>query len=484
MIHTECDNFPAGSRKWLICRNEAGLSIAKTNAYRKQWGFSPLDEPVIETSSPPDAVIPEFIFHGRSVSDEAVGGGIKLYGPGTELLKIYETAGVPTCDACKELAQDMNNWGIAECRKRIDEIVLDILPRAKAWLEAKHPWAMKLIPDAIEEYAISKRIRSDITRAIDESERLIEDRRSKKLNIVTGEKIKGCSSCGGQSAKSIPKYSVNRRVHSKLAEIPLVGQPINRDRLQSHILYHIMPLAGKTEWVWRRHCNWLREVRPKFNGRLIIGIVTKGDGDAWEYFPPEAVKEELAGLGAEYVEAPNDTGTARRKKNVRQGLGEGVLFPKMLGMLETSDPDHIAFYGHCKGVTRPDSSLSSAVNLWAVAMFEALFRNQEAAISALDSYGICGSFRMPGGYRDGGPGIGSNWFYSGTFFAMRLVDVFKRQWAYIPTHYGCVEQWPRLNFDQQTQSACLFFDNVTNLYDESYWKNIVTPEFEKWKKNR
>jgi hypothetical protein len=88
---------------------------------------------------------------------------------------------------------------------------------------------------------------------------------------------------------------------------------------------------------------------------------------------------------------------------------------------------------------------------------------------------------MPGGYKDGGPGIGSNWFYSGTFFAIRLADAFGRNWDKIPTHYGCVEQWPRLNFDRATQSACLFFDNVTNLYDEQYWINTVTPAFEQWK---
>jgi hypothetical protein len=115
-------------------------------------------------------------------------------------------------------------------------------------------------------------------------------------------------------------------------------------------------------------------------------------------------------------------------------------------------------------------------------MFETVFRNHAGVVAALDTNGVCGSFRMPGGYRDGGPGIGSNWFYSGTFFGIRLVDAFRRNWEYMPTHYGCVEQWPRLNFERDTQAACLFFDNVTNLYDEAYWKNEVTPAFEQWKR--
>lgn len=245
-----------------------------------------------------------------------------------------------------------------------------------------------------------------------------------------------------------------------------------------------MPLSGDTEWVWRRHCKWLREVRPQFNGRLIIGIVTTGVSDTWKYCPPSAVRGELTGLDAEFCEAPNDTGTPGKPKRERLGIGEGVLFPQMLGMLKTSEPDHVAFYGHCKGVTRPNTPPDAAIHRWAEVMFETLFRNHDAAVEALDYHGVCGPLRMCGGYRDGNPGIGSNWFYSGTFFGMRLADVFSRRWDYLPTHYGCVEQWPRLNFDRQTQSACLFLDNVTNLYDETYWSRAVSPAFAKWKKER
>ena len=262
----------------------------------------------------------------------------------------------------------------------------------------------------------------------------------------------------------------------------LIGSPINRDRLQSHILYHVMPIAGDTEWVWRKHCNWIREVRAHFNGRLIVGIVTPGPGDQWRYCQADAVREALHGLDAEFILAPNDTSAQKRRGTNRGGKGEGVLFPQMLGRLRTSDPDHVAFYGHCKGVTRPQTSPDAVVHRWADVMFQCLFRNKAEVIDALDTHGVCGSMRMPGGYRDGGPGIGSNWFYSGTFFATRLVDAFGRNWETLPKHYGCVEQWPRLNFDRLTQSACLFLDNVTNLYDESYWRKTVGPAFEQWKR--
>lgn len=206
MNFPECEIFRTGSRKWKICRNEASLSPQKTNAYRVKWGLVPLPiEEESKSTAPDEAPIPEFVFHGHSVGDDSGIIRNKLYGPGTELLRIYEAAGVPSCDACKELAQDMNNWGVAGCRERLEEIVADILPRAKEWLDQKHPWAMKLIPNAFGERKISRRIRADITKSIDEAEKLIAERRVKKLNIYTGEKIRGCSGCSGSAAPAKPK---------------------------------------------------------------------------------------------------------------------------------------------------------------------------------------------------------------------------------------------------------------------------------------
>ena len=56
-MNPECDRFVG--RKRLICLGEAGLSLQKTNAYRRLWGLPPLDalgEPVAPTSV---GVVPE-----------------------------------------------------------------------------------------------------------------------------------------------------------------------------------------------------------------------------------------------------------------------------------------------------------------------------------------------------------------------------------------------------------------------------------------
>lgn len=313
-----------------------------------------------------------------------------------------------------------------------------------------------------------------------------------------------CKLCG--CSCSAAKTLVNKLAHASSvcpdkpprwgAYIPpgpgkLIGVPIDRSKLVSHILYHVMPLAGAGEPVWRRHMAWLREVRPQFNGRLIVGIVTPGKEDEWKYLPPDAVKETLADCDAEFITAPNDVRTIRIGKPMkfhrdrRAGKGEGVLFPRMLEMLQTSDPHHVAFYGHCKGVSRADDHPEgSSPFKWAEAMFETLFRNQTAAVETLDDHGICGPFLMRGGFPDGQPGLCSTPFFSGTFFAMRLVDVFARQWRKIPPGYGGVERWPNSLFNLHTEGKCLFMDHCTNLYSEEYWANEVTPAIEQWKAAR
>lgn len=466
----ECDQFFVGSRRYQICAGQSELPISTVNKFRDMWGLPPYEvSPHGELVSRSSEGVVLRLRQTTEVSNSGGGCGcgkreipepvrkmVDGTGVGGRLIEMFKTAGFEACDACHQLAARMNAWGPDGCMTNMGLIVEDMLPRALEWERSKVGWWAKLLPEIVTEIAIQRKVEQAIATA-------------KPLEWTT------------EAATPQQVHSVPRGQGSFCP--PLIGQPIDRSRLQSHILYHIMPLSGDTEWVWRRHCQWLREVRPQFNGRLIIGIVTPGEEDAWSYCPPSAVHEALEGLGAEFIEAPNDTGYIRRRKHARQGAGEGVLFPQMLSMLKTSDPDHIAFYGHCKGVSRPNSSPDSAINLWADAMFETLFRNQDAAIAALGTHGVCGSLRKTAFSKNGFQGSGNNWFYSGTFFGMRLADVFNRKWDYLPKHYGCVEQWPRLNF-QLTQSACLFFDNVTNLYDEAYWKNSITPELEKWKSKR
>jgi len=90
------------------------------------------------------------------------------YGPGSQLLKMYSEAGVPHCQNCLSLAAKMDEWGVSECRDRVEEIVEDILPRAKSWLINKKPWIHTLLAGVgIEEAAIRMRLKHDVSKSIE-----------------------------------------------------------------------------------------------------------------------------------------------------------------------------------------------------------------------------------------------------------------------------------------------------------------------------
>jgi hypothetical protein len=66
-------------------------------------------------------------------------------GPGTALTIRLFHRGVPTCQACKDLAKRMNAWGVAGCRDHLDEIVADVLPRFQKWIAEEKKWAARLL---------------------------------------------------------------------------------------------------------------------------------------------------------------------------------------------------------------------------------------------------------------------------------------------------------------------------------------------------
>lgn len=250
--------------------------------------------------------------------------------------------------------------------------------------------------------------------------------------------------------------------------------------ITEHIIYHVLPLGGNAEPIWKKHCDNLRRVRGNFSGKLIISLNTKTDdarhrGDdvkSWVWLTPEHVINYMADVpDVEYVVSENDS-----------VLGEGPGFIKAMELLQpVSDSNTLIYYGHAKGVTRGDPRWGQASHWWSDVMWETMFENQQSVRMSLANAGICGPFRMQGRLPVGA-GQGPHWFFSGTFFAFRAAEAFSRKWRVLPPYYGCVEQWPRVQFSLE-QSACLFWDNTINLYDEPYWINHVKPALQKWRED-
>lgn len=452
----DCDQFPYSSRRRQICLGETGIPLAKVNRFRELHGIAaiPSGTQNVEVSQPksPRVLVgatPDRKASGKQSS--CCGGARKVthpttsIGPGSRLIATFKSAGFEACEACYALAERMNEWGDAGCDERIEEIVADILPRALAWEREKVSWWTKLVPEAVTAAAIRVIVRRTIKTATPQ--------RSVSQLSQRGEKV--------------IRTAEQRRP-------PLIGSPIDRTQLVTHILYHVLPLSGVCEPLWRRHVDWLREVRNQFNGRMIVGIATPGvDRPGQQFVPLSEVKAAFSGMDAEFI--------PRRNDRIR---GEGVTFPAMLQAIKTDNPDEVFFYGHTKGVTREHDGADKPPHLWARAMFATVFGNRDAVVDTLDTAGVTGAFRMNGGLGVGRPGVGPHWFYSGTFFAARSVDVFRRNWQHLLNHYGCVEQWPRMMFDRETESACVFFDGVDNLYDPTYWHDQVTPAFMEWQNAR
>ena len=193
----DCEQFSEGSRPRCICEGTANLPLYKINAYREQWGLAPLTEdqvtpyvPVSRYAEParpprtprPDSVPPRLPRLQRPRTATVTGkksgcggcGGNKRrklapngHGPGSKLLELFGTAGVPHCQACIDSAAKMDAWGVAGCQERLGEIVEDILPRAREWLTEERPWAHKLLSvTGLEDTALRVAVRQKIQQAI------------------------------------------------------------------------------------------------------------------------------------------------------------------------------------------------------------------------------------------------------------------------------------------------------------------------------
>lgn len=190
-IRAECINagLPPDSKLCEICMGNV-FDNEKTDKFRAIWGLPPLygdKQDVIinkiNISKKTDTYIDKppvnKTFEVKHTKSKKGGGGcgscggkksnIEIvkqiepngYGPGSQLLNLWKD--MPHCDACYALAAEMDAWGINGCRQRFDFIVMDILPRAKIWMETNQSFAHRILSitsteDVILKIAISRQV--------------------------------------------------------------------------------------------------------------------------------------------------------------------------------------------------------------------------------------------------------------------------------------------------------------------------------------
>ena len=206
--NSECDQFDEGTRLRAICEGTVDLPLYKINAYRENMGLAPLygvdpqptgsrekpirRQPKVKKQSPT-----------RSVQGGCKGcGGTRRssvaprpngWGPGSQLLKDFEAAGVPHCPECIDLAGRMDRWGKRGCLHRLENIVDEMLPRAKTWMAENRPWLRRLVAitkleDTALRVALRIKIKNAIHKAPERSPRRKKARSSRKrTHFPTGK---------------------------------------------------------------------------------------------------------------------------------------------------------------------------------------------------------------------------------------------------------------------------------------------------------
>lgn len=229
--------------------------------------------------------------------------------------------------------------------------------------------------------------------------------------------------------------------------------------LTRNLIYHVMPIAGNG--VWQRNVEQLLQRIDQFNGRRVVAVVQGAGLDS-----AEAVEEAFKGTVDEWIVRDNDV-----------SLREVATFPTLLDSVLRQGQNHITFFGHTKGVTRP---IGQTAHRWADLMYETCLDYPHLVEDTLDHKPLAGSFKKHGRPF---PGSLSSWHYSGTFFWFRNDSVEERDYARIDQQWWGVESWPGIHF-HESEAGCLFLEGklgVLDIYNPEYVKNVVEPAYANWK---
>lgn len=478
-----CEQFPEGSSMREICEGKSDLPLRKVNAYMEIWGL-PLFEGEAETvkrkvrNSPRKTREKKKRKHIlRRILDRAMGtrqtggcsgcGGSSTtlkpdgYGPGSKLMEAFAKYDAPHCQACENMAAKMDRWGADGCSKRLDEIVDDILPRAKRFLAEKRPWThlaasipvvgeaavriglTRMVVDAIEKAELPPKKRRTPRRQ--RRNRSRKNRRhlpTDKSNLIRSTAI-------GQPTWTLGDYAEVRRM-------PFTREPTR------NLIYHVWP--AKCDDVWRWNLDLLLEHIDLFNGRRIVAIAVDKDSD-----DAEDVEDHLAGEVMEFLVYRNNP-----------DAGEMVSFLPLLAQVESHDPNEVTFRAHAKGTMRICAERDKPhIRGWIEACYLANLTDWPLVRQQLEESAITGAFRKFDMFRKAKrlP------VYSGSFYWFRNCYVFSRDWYRVDNpRWGC-ESWPSKHFTE-SETRCLFNDETGSMYSRRYWEDTVQPAYESWLSER
>ena len=221
----------------------------------------------------------------------------------------------------------------------------------------------------------------------------------------------------------------------KPCDIASAGNPTR------NLIYHIWPRNKTAVWKWNIH--QLLERIDQFDGVRSIGVVLSDDSASLE-----EVKQAFGTTRIDnWIVEANDP-----------AKGEVVTFRKLLETLP-QDGRSITFYGHAKGVSYDDPNKTRD---WTKMLYEVCLDDPAYVQASLDQFPVSGPFIRSTPWLGGAK---HQWFFSGSFFWFRNVDVFaKRDWHEIRQDYWGSELWPGSLF-VRSEAGELFGHECGHLYE-------------------
>lgn len=450
----DCSQFGLGTRSLQICLGESELPLRKVNAFRALHGIDPFADDKTsaditgETSQVRASMSPNRPGQqsGRCCGKKTATPAVVVRhavigtGVGSRLIEMFKAHGFEACEACYELAHRMNEWGPEGCRTNLELIVADILPRALIWEREKVGWWARLLPEAVTEAAIKLMVSEAIATA-------------RPLEWVAEPKP-----VARRAVRQNPRDFVTRPEASPMLTGPLVSVPFTHEPIRNLVM-HVWPTRNG---AWRWNLDQIINRLDVFNGKRIVGITTDDKTES-----ANVVEDYLAGHGFEFITSLNIP-----------KLAEMVTFIPSLEKVASSDPNEVTFRCHAKGSKHQNfGGEAHTVQRWTEAMYETCLDDLPAVDAALESHPMAGPFKRYTGL----PQV--PFHFSGSFYWLRHVPIFQRNWRLTIQQYAGVELWPG-KICQPYEAACLFHDNAGNIYDLNEWTNRIEPELKRWRDAR
>lgn len=226
-----------------------------------------------------------------------------------------------------------------------------------------------------------------------------------------------------------------------------------------NLIMHILPVAGNDNWKW--NLDQVATRQHLFDGKRVLAIASetaeKTGGKILTTVTPDEVIEYSKSIGLDW------THIQAFKNNSR--LREVATFPWLLEQVESTNSNEVTFACHAKGVTHSADSITMR---WAEKQYHVCLDDWQTVCRALGQYSMAGSFRRFGQFTTPG---NNRWHYSGTNYWFRHDDVFTRDWRKLDKQFFGTESWPAHLF-KAGEVACLFGDNVGDLYREETWQTM------------